>query len=486
MMIADHRALAERGVELVELRLDWLAHRPDLNRLLADRPTPVVVTCRREADRGRWKDSEPQRQTILRSAVAAGVEYVDLEEDTARSIPRYGKTRRIISHHDFNETPLDLEQIHARLCQCDPDIVKLATMANSPTDNVRMLRLVAGAKVPTVGICMGELGVPSRILTGRFGAPFTYATFSSDRELGPGQLSFQAMQRVYRYDKISMTTKIYGVLGDPISHSLSPVLHNAAFENAGIDAVYVPFRVPKDALAATLDQLSWLGVQGLSVTLPHKEAVLGVTIRHDPPVSEIGAANTLYRDEEGLWRTNNTDYDAALESLKIGLAEPDEDALSPLAGKTVLMLGAGGVARAIGMGVVRAGGALTITNRKHARAVELAKHLGCKQTQWENRGAVFADILINCTPVGMHPDLDATPFAANWLREGTLVFDTIYNPERTLLIKQARERGCPTVSGVEMFVRQAARQFHLFTGRPAPLDFMRDTLRKAISVVKTP
>lgn len=493
MVIAEHQALKERGAELVELRLDWLSRPPELGRLIGNRPTPVVVTCRRARDKGLWRFPEDQRMTLLRAAIVAGVEYVDLEEDIAASIPRYGKTKRIISHHNFDETPANLEEIHIRLCNRDPDIVKIVTMANSPADNVRMLKLVAAAKVPTIGFCMGEFGVPSRILTGRYGAPFTYATFNRERTMAPGQMTFEDMRDVYHYDRINRETDVYGVVADPVAHSFSPMLHNAAFAREMLNKVYLPFRVPKDGLTQAIQDFEWLGVKGYSVTLPHKEAAVQLTDRHDGPIKEIGAANTLYKDADGNWRAANTDYDAALESLIAGFQEgqpeseaavnPDEGT-HPLAGKRVLMLGAGGVARAIGMGVIKSGAALTITNRTKARGEELAQHLNCLFVQWANRGAQFADVLINCTSVGMHPNLDESPFAEHWLRDGMLVFDTVYNPERTLLIKQARERGCKAVTGVEMFVRQAARQFALFTGRSAPVDTMRDILRKAISAAR--
>jgi 3-dehydroquinate dehydratase/shikimate dehydrogenase len=489
MMIAEHRALADRGAELVELRLDWLSHSPDLGRLLKDRPTPVVVTCRRPRDKGLWKHPEEQRRMLLRSAMVSEVEYVDLEEDVAASIRRYGKTKRIVSYHNFDKTPANIDEIHARLAKLDADIVKIVTMANSPIDNVRMLRLVASAKVPTVGFCMGEFGIPSRILTGRYGAPFTYATFHKERTMAPGQLSFEEMRDVFHYDQITRRTEIYGVVADPVSHSLSPLIHNAAFTHEKLDKVYLPLRVPKDQFAEALAAFAWLGIKGYSVTLPHKEAVVGFTDRYDGPVREIGAANTLYQDDQGRWRAANTDYEAALDTLAESLPERTTDgafdAAHPLAGRKVLMLGAGGVARAIGMGVVKHGGALMISNRTKARAEELARSLKCILVQWENRGAVFADVLVNCTSVGMHPGVDDTPFAENWLRDGTVVFDTIYHPERTLFIKQARERGCATVTGVEMFVRQAARQFELFTGRPAPLEVMRKTLRHAISAARS-
>lgn len=478
-VLSKHRALAEQGAEMAELRLDYLDEFPDLSRLLKDRPTPTLVTCRRQNDGGRWQFSEEQRLTLLRSAIAEGVEYVDLEEDVAGQIPRSGETQRIVSHHDFQETPARLEDIYAEMCDLDPDIVKLVTMASSPSDMIRMLKLVESSQVPMVGFCMGELGLASRILCGKYGAPFTYAAASRDCELAPGQLAFETMQTVYHYDEIDSDTQVLGVLGDPIAHSLSPLIHNAAFRHEEMNSVYVPFRVPADTFSETLDAFEWLGCRGYSVTIPHKQALLAKATHCDKLVSDIGAANTLFRDAKGDWQAANTDCEAALESLQLALqyifGNPS------LRDRRVLMLGAGGVARAIGMGVLRDEAVLTIANRTHDRAVKLAEQLSCRQVPWEDRGAEQADVLINCTSVGMHPNVDQTPYEGDWLRKGMLVFETIYTPENTLLLRQARERGCQTVSGVEMFVRQAARQFDLFTGRPAPIDLMRETLRRMIS-----
>ena len=483
MVTLEHQALAQKGAELVEFRLDYLSHLPDLGRLLKDRPTPVVITIRRAEDKGRWRDTEEQRQTLLRQAIVQGVEYVDLEWDIALQIRRYGKTKRIISYHNFNETPEDLADIHAKMTKLDPDIIKLATMANSPSDMVRMLRLVKHSSVPTAGFCMGEFGTASRVLCGKYGSPLTYATFNKDRELAPGQLSFDEMHRLYRFDQINADTQIFGVLGDPLSHTYSPLIHNSAFEHLGMNAVYVPFRVPKDKLQATLLDFDWLDVKGYSVTIPHKEDVIGKADLSDDAVQTIGAANTLWKDAGGQWHATTTDSLAALQTLAIGLdSEPDN--FFVLAGKRVTMLGGGGVAKAIGAGVVKNGGILTIASRSHSRSKELAEKLGCQHVLWENRGAQYADVLINCTPVGMHPNVDESPFADNWMREGTLTFDTIYNPENTLLLKQAKQRECRTMSGLEMFIRQAAAQFELFTGQPTPIEHMRETLRRELSPVR--
>lgn len=480
MMIAEHQALAGRGAQLVELRIDWLARDPDVPRLLKDRPTPAIVTCRRPEDGGKWRGTEEERQRLLRTAIVSGVDYIDLEDDVAKSIPRYGKTKRIISHHNFKETPNNVEEIWAKMAELKPDIIKLVTMANSPIDCVRMLNLVKDAKIPTIAFCMGEFGVWSRVVCGKLGAPFTYAAFSVDREVAPGQLSFQEMKNIYHYDSINADTQLFGVIGDPIGHSLSPLLHNRSMQSIGFNGVYVPIRVSQDHLSRSLDELDSLNFRGLSVTIPHKEAVLEKYPRCEEIVRQIGAANTLVRDTDDGWSSMNTDYEAALDSIKLGLHLGDT-----LEGKRVLILGAGGVARAIGMGIVRSGGALAITSRTSARAKALVEELHCKHVTWENRGTEFADILINCTPVGMYPKMDETPFMQNWLREGMIVFDTIYNPENTLLIKEAKVRGCVTITGTEMFIRQAAAQFERFTGKPSPLDELRETLRKGISAAKS-
>ena len=210
-MIAEHKFLADNGIGLVELRLDFIQGKVQVKRLFRSRPCPAIATCRRAADGGHWAGSEEERQLVLRTAIVEGTEYVDLEDDIASQIRRYGPTKRIISHHDFQKTPADLAVLHKRLADLDADIVKIATMSNHPSDNLRMLEMVQAATVPTIGICMGDIGMPTRVLTGRCGAPFTYATFHEDRLLAPGQIGWRQMRDVYRYDQIGRGTRIYGL-----------------------------------------------------------------------------------------------------------------------------------------------------------------------------------------------------------------------------------------------------------------------------------
>lgn len=480
-VIAEHKHLVEQGAKLVELRLDYINGQINLKRVLTDRAGPVIVTIRRPQDGGKYGGTEEERRTLLRTAIAEGVEYVDLEEDIAGSVPRYGKTKRIVSHHDFRKTPEELPEIHARLAELDADVVKISTLANHPHDNLRMLRLVKESKVPTVGICMGDIGTPSRLLAGRCGAPFSYATFHHERTLAPGQLSFQQMTEVYNYDRIASDTEVYGVIGDPIAQSLSPLVHNAAFRHLKLNKVYVPLRIPREDVYSFLDDARELGIRGLSVTIPHKEAVLKRVNKVDGAVRGVAAANTLIFEDEQL-AGYNTDYRAAMDCLTSALEADVGEA--DLNSKVALVLGAGGAAKAIAFGLQRRGAEVVVASRTRGRADKLAEAVGGKAVDWGTRHNFWVDLLVNCTPVGMHPHVDETPYDKHYLKPSMLVFDTVYNPESTLLVKDARARSCTVITGVDMFIRQAALQFKLFTDQEAPADLMREVLKRAIGPAK--
>lgn len=479
LMIAEHKRLADQGAKLVELRVDYIDGDVDMKRLLADRPCPAVVTCRRNHEGGKFSGSEEARLALLRTAIAEGADYVDLEEDIAASFPRFGTSKRIVSFHDFNHTPDDLEEIHRRLCSMDSDVVKICTTANRPADNLRMLRLVRGSETPTVGFCMGEIGAPTRLLCGKFGSPWTYATFQEGRPLAPGQFSYQQMTELYRYDNINADTQVFGVIADPVGHSLSPLIHNTAFRKLGMNNVYIPIRVVREQLAEFLDGAPELGIHGLSVTIPHKEAVIGLLDHADDGVRGIGAANTVVF-QDGRRLGYNTDYAAAMGSLEeaIGVRFRGHDTL---ADKTALVLGAGGVGRAIAFGLVERGAQVVLCDGEGQRAVQLAAQLRCQAVDWAARHSVAADIAVNCTPIGMHPKVDATPFDKQFMRPTMVVFDAVYNPEETLFIRDSRACNCKVVTGVDMFVRQAAMQFKLFTGQDAPTDVMREAMKRALA-----
>lgn len=480
MMIAEYEAAARQGADLVELRLDYLRREPDFGRLLRNRYAPVVATCRRRDDGGRFSGSEEDRRRILRLAIVAGVDYVDLESDIADEIPRYGKTKRIISYHNFETTPANLKLILRHMESLDPDVIKIATLATCPADNVRVLELIKQTKVPTVAFCMGEFGVPSRILCGVWGSPFTYAAFNPQRLLAPGQLTLRQVRDVYHFHRLDPETAVYGVIGDPIMHSLSPHVHNAAFRQLGINAVYVPFRVTREQFQTFLEDVAPLRPRGFSVTIPHKESAVAKVQYADGAVRMVRALNTLVR-RDGYWEGHNTDYRAAMMLLEARVgASPGTR--QPFGGKRALVLGAGGVARAIVFGLVRRGALVTVCGRTLERAALLAKEAGARHVPWQQRTGVPCDILVNCTPVGMFPNVDEIPVPPGFLEEHMIVFDTVYHPENTLLIKEARARGCQVITGLEMFIKQAVLQFQLFTDQEAPEELMLAVARRELAL----
>jgi len=266
-----------------------------------------------------------------------------------------------------------------------------------------------------------------------------------------------------------------------VGHSYSPHVHNAAFEDKGIDAVYCPFRVPVDSLDRFMEDAPRLGIRGLSVTIPHKEAVARHLTKIDPAVKSIAAVNTVVFD--GSEKIGyNTDYNAAMDCIEQALGTIGATP-SPVKNKRVLVLGAGGVARPIVYGLRHRNALVTIASRTKKRADRLAEAFDCRAIDWEARGRVQCDMIVNCTPIGMHPNVDESPVSKTFLKPSMLVFDTVYNPESTLLIKESRLRNCTVITGVEMFVRQAMLQFFLFTRQEAPAQLMRDVLKKAIGPV---
>ncbi len=486
-LLEEWHGAAASGAELAELRVDCLRRDPDLKRILKDRPTPLVFTIRRGADGGLWRGDEDKRQRLIREAIVAGVDYVDLELDVAQKMsrPRFGHTKRIVSIHNFRELP-DLDDMAEMMLAADPDIIKIAAVAKTVGEASRMLDFVqrSNTRIPTIGLAMGTLGVFTRVLGAKFGSPFTYAGFNPDRTFAPGMILMQELRRDYHYEKLNAETEVFAVIGDPIGHSLSPAVHNAAFRSAGLNKVLVPIHIPDGTLKDSLEALSWLGIRGMSVTIPHKEAILPLLARSDRTVEQIGACNTVLREPDGTLVGHNTDLRAALDSLEEAMGGDPSSSTSVLLDKQVLVLGTGGVSRTIVAGLCQRGAGTIVCGRSDDKATKLAEEFGCRSVPWVARASTLCDVIINGTPVGMHPNVDSSPVPPSTFREGMLAFDTVYRPENTLFLKLAREHGCGTVSGIDMFVRQAALQFQYYTGEAAPEQLMREVLRNRLSAAQ--
>ena len=470
---ALHAAAAT--ADLAELRLDYMPEY-DLPRLLESRPCPVIVTNRPEREGGRFTGGEEGRLAALREAITLGADYVDVESDAVRSasfLRGRGETKLIVSYHNFEETPENLASLWQELSGAGADLVKMATMATSLTDNLRMFQVIQNAAKPTIGLCMGELGVISRILYRRFGGYLTFACMGEGPASGPGQLTVDEFRNVYNVDSVDAESKIYGVIGNPIAHSMSPAIHNAAFKHRGMNCIYVPFRV--EDVVEFVNRFDEIDVQGYSVTIPHKEAAMTLMDEIDPVAQSIGVVNTIVK-RDGRRLGYNTDWLAAIKGL--------EDAMggeAPLQGKKCVILGAGGAARALAFGLRERDAQIAIVNRTQSRGEKLAGEVGGACVPVSDVGGLEMEVVLNTTSVGMHPNVDDTPLDAQHLQRGLVVFDAVYNPLETRLLREARERGCTTVTGFEMFVNQAVEQFELWTGDPAPVEVMAEVVRRRLT-----
>jgi 3-dehydroquinate dehydratase / shikimate dehydrogenase len=459
----------------LELRLDYLRAPGQRDAFLSSvrrrRPRAVLIaTCRRTEGGGQFSGSRKQQIEILKQAVRSGCRWCDVEIETAREIAggelarSLAPARVLVSHHDFRATPRKLDAIARGLRRAGGDAIKIAAQSRSVADSLRVCAL-ARKRRDVVAIPMGEFGLAGRVLSLRMGSALAYAAV--DQATAPGQLSLAAMADLYRAAKISARTRVYGVIGDPIGHSLSPLLHNTAFHARKFDAVFVPFLV-RD-LRDFLGAMRGFGVAGVSVTLPHKEAILRFLDGCDPLAERIGAVNTLVVRGGGRLYGYNTDHVGVLRSLEQRMR---------LAGSRVLLLGAGGAARAAAFALAQAGSIVCLCARRPERARALARAAGGQVVE---RGALkneFFDAIVNCTPIGMHPN-GGSPLEFPELN-CRLVMDMVYRPLETELLRMARRKGIETISGVEMFLAQGIAQYEIWTGERAPESAMRRAVIAAL------
>lgn len=453
--------------DLVELRLD-LIENANLEKLLGGTRPPVIVTNRPEREGGEFTGDETERLSTLEEAMKLGAEYVDIEWDSTDKLQRTDPTRIIVSRHDFKETPSGLDKWAADM-RAGADIVKIVTTAANITDNFKIFDLLEASDAPTVAFCMGEAGAMSRILGPAYGSSWTYAAESRKDITAPDQFSVDEMIDLYRLPSISRTTKIFGVMANPVGHSMSPLVHNSAFAKVGMDAVYLPLLVADNAVSFIREFTKRFPVGGFSVTIPHKETSMEAMDEMDDYVRRAGALNTIVV-RDGVICGYNTDIPAAMSTIEKALPNAGIDNMR---GTECFIMGSGGAGRAIALGIKNKEGSITITDGIREKGERLAKEIDCPFVPWDKREDVKCDIIINATPIGMSPKTDASPLSADSLKKVKLIFDVVYNPPITKLLRDARKAGIPTASGLDMFVNQAAMQFELWTKEPAPADLMR-------------
>src|SRR6185369_15849546 len=469
-MIEKAESLA-RDNSFIEFRLDYVSQPvaaiPKVKKFFEMHQHVVAIaTCRRAENGGKFKGSLAAQLDILGKAAAAGCQIIDLELQSALKCKADAlqklRTRAalLLSFHDFRATK-KLDETLEKMRSIPADFYKIVATATTLSDNVVMMKFLEthGDRHSLVGLCMGEQGLISRVLSVRASSVFTFASVSPGEETAPGQISAQDLRSVYRIDQVDAATRVYGVAGDPIAHSLSPLIMNTALRRENVNGVYLALHAKtlKDLLHCVRE----IPLNGLSITMPYKQAILEHLDNSDTHTTKIGACNTVVRGQDGKLYGFNTDT--------AGVVRPLEQRVS-LENLKVLVLGAGGAARAAVFGLKERGSEVWILNRTAVTGQKLARQAKARTVKRADLKKLAFDVIINATPVGMGNSKDS-PLKEDEIR-AHYVFDMVYDPVETKLTKFAKARGAQIIPGIEMFVHQAARQFEIWTGKPAPWDEM--------------
>lgn len=493
-----------QGADILELRTDYLeVISPEcVGQLIAAvhaEGKPALVTCRDPAEGGNKPIDLAVRTEILVGALRQGADFIDCEfrnfqQSQVRTVilnelRQHPAARLVLSAHNFQGPFEDLNSLYGNIvASYSQAIPKIAFMAHHVSDCLPAFDLLRARRGDVIVIAMGAAGQLTRILAKKFGSLLTFACFDADSATASGQMGLSQF-RDYRWNSLREDTQVYGVIGNPVAHSMSPAIFNALFETLQFNAVYVPILMEGGypEFVGFLDGLRirqeshGMDFQGFSVTIPHKSNALEYLLRKggsvEPLASRIGAVNTLKLGFGELPSGFNTDYTGAIDALVYAVGTNRQG----LHGKSVAVLGAGGAARAVVAGLRDARAKVTIYNRTLDKARALAEEFHCTFSDLDSYTRIAADIVVNCTSIGMHPNVHASPLSPNNLRPGMVVFDTVYNPLDTLLLQQARAAGAIPVRGVEMFIRQAVAQFHLLTGRQAEEEIIRDRVIRSLS-----
>ncbi len=458
-----------RDNPLLEFRLDYLrqplAAFPKIHRFLdTHQYVTAIGTCRRADNGGKFKGSLASQLEVLTKAHAAGCQLVDLELQSALKAKPEAMARLrsrsglILSFHDFRATR-HLDETLDKMLKIPADFYKVVTTATTLSDNVAMMKFLQtrSDKHALIGLCMGEQGIISRVLSVRAGSVFTFGAVDANAGLktAPGQVSARDLRGTYRIDQVDAATRVYGVAGDPIEHSLSPVIMNTALRRENVNGVYLPLHAKtlKDLIRCVRE----IPLHGLSITMPYKQAILPHLDNTDAHTAKIGACNTVVRGQDGKLYGFNTDI--------AGVVRPLEQRLA-IENAKVLVLGAGGAARAAVFGLKERGAEVWILNRTSMKAQKLARQAKAHTIKRAELRKIAFDVIINATPVGMGNTRDC-PLKDEEI-QARVVFDMVYDPVETHLLVVARAKGIAVIPGVEMFVQQAARQFEIWTGKPAP------------------
>jgi 3-dehydroquinate dehydratase/shikimate dehydrogenase len=468
----------------LEIRLDYLPESdiaPAL-RQLKQSPRPLILTRRIREQGGHdpqfgaadahkfWRDMAPQ--------IPPGA-LCDVEGEwlSASESPPLPPASVIASHHDFDGAPDNLDEIYERLAATGAAVLKIAVTARDITDCLPVFRLLERARRENrslIALAMSEAGVVTRVLGPAWGSFLTFAALDDAQRTAPGQLRADELRGLYRVDDITHATPVYGLLGWPVGHSLSPTMHNKALAACGLEGVYLPLaaRDAGEFMRQMARGFDW-NLRGLSVTAPHKQTVIPHLDWLSPAARDIGAVNTIVFADDGQLRGHNTDAEGFLTPLRAALGD--------VKGAHCAVLGAGGAARAVVWALRGAGAEVTILARDEGKARVLADEFGVASGALTDEALTGFEVVVNATPLGTRGALEnETPAVAAQLRGVRLAYDLVYNPPQTPFLREARAAGCQTLGGLPMLVHQAAAQFRLWTNRTAPFEIMQRAAEEAI------
>ena len=463
------RRAAEQGADLIEVRFDLMDQLPNALSAFKELKIPKIATLRSDAEGGGFSGGDKAKQDFYSNALRSGFEMVDLEISSPLMGRRDRELRKagvICSHHDFKGTPSAAKILDILIkASAKETLPKGAFEVGSCQD---LLSIASAARMFTatekefVLIGMGERGMLTRVCADRLGCAFTYASLEKGKEAANGQLDLACMKR------LSSNKVVVGIVGDPVGHSLSPSMHNASFLEADVPGIYLRFHVGQSELEDFFQVALDYGLRGFNVTIPHKEAISSLLDKSAPSAMQVGAVNTVVI-EDGEFIGHNTDVFGVEMTFK-------ENGIDPR-GKNVLLLGAGGAARACCAYLTGAGANVSIHNRSRARAEELCRSF--RNCQAIDLGTILDryDIVINSTPLGMKGFPDSLPMPESLLGQGQFVWDLVYNPPITPLLEAARRAGASTANGECMLVHQAMKAFEIWTGRIPSNGTMLSALR---------
>ena len=464
--LIDRMADLSGVADIFEIRGDLVT---DIDLLTIRRAAtkPLIFTARAASEGGKMKDDDPKRHALLHEAVRRGYDYVDVEYRSGFFDVMTEKAGKglIVSFHDMTGTPHDLETLYQGMCNTGADIVKIAISPRSMTDVGHLMELAhrhASAKTPLIAIALGPLGAITRIVGPKYGAPFVYASTGKGHEAAAGQIPADEMDTLYGVKAINSQTKVYGLVGGDVLHSLSPAIHNRGFSECGLDCVFVPLQ--SDSLAAFFQAFPHLGLSGFSVTRPYKVEMVGRMQAVDATVAQCGSVNTVVVHSTGQLHGTSTDGLGIITPLR---------RRGEIRGKSVMILGAGGAARAAAVALEERGARVRLLARNREKAVQVGAEVGCAAGDLNVLLNAEWDVLINATPVGGGSLAEQSLVPKALLKKGATVLDMVYNPLETRLLREAAEAGCVVISGFEMLLAQAAAQFEVWTGSEAPIDAMR-------------